>query len=316
MTITGNVFNIQRFSIHDGPGIRTTVFLKGCPLHCFWCHNPEGVCPKAEVQFFPNRCIMCGMCEEICEHDAHHFQDGVHTYDREQCVTCGECVKECAAGALQMAGEEMTVEKVVEEIMRDRAFYETSHGGVTLSGGEPMLQRHFSHAILTACRAEGISTAIETTASARWEHILEMLQVTDLVMMDLKHMDSDKHRAATGVRNELILANARRLAGETNKPLFFRIPVVPGVNATTEEIGAIGAFVQELTAARRESCAARDEQPAPITLELLPFHRMAGDKYASLGMEYQANSLNTPPRDEMLVLADAARQHSIEVIYR
>ncbi len=310
MTITGIVFNIQRFSIHDGPGIRTTVFLKGCPLQCFWCHNPEGLKLKPEVQFFPQRCILCGECVAICQQDAHSIavaEPGtapLHTYDRERCIRCGECIEACCAEAVQFAGKETTVEAVVAEALRDRAFYETSNGGVTLSGGEPMLQPDFTRAILQACKAEGVHTAIETSAHCSWELLQKVLPVTDLIMMDIKHLDSEKHRWATGVPNHRILENAQKLA-QTGMPIIFRIPVIPTVNDTPEEVSAIAAFV----------AACRANNPR-VSLELLPFHRLAGDKYASLGFDYRANDLKTPPKEQMAAFLAVAKQHLAEVISR
>jgi len=309
LSVTGVVFNIQRFSIHDGPGIRTTVFLKGCPLHCFWCHNPEGIRPEPEIQFFPSRCIGCGECLKVCPEGAHELRDGVHIFHRERCVACGQCAALCYAGALEMIGQRMTVDEVLEEVLRDRAFYATSGGGVTLSGGEPLLQREFTLAILERSKAEGLHTAIETAANCRWDHLAELLPVTDLIMMDIKHMDADKHRAATGVSNGRILDNARRLA-QTDKPIIFRVPVVPTVNDEPEQVAAIARFVRSLVEARSDDgrCAAAD-----ISLELLPFHRLATDKYRSLDMEYRAHGLETPTREHMAELVEVARAHSVTV---
>jgi len=310
MTVSGLVFDIQRFSVHDGPGIRTTVFLKGCSLHCFWCHNPEGLRMTPEVQFLPNRCLGCGACVAACEHDGQHLDDGVRSFERERCVACGACVEACVAEALTLAGKQMTAEAVVAEVMRDRVFYETSGGGVTLSGGEPALQPDFSAAILAQCKAEGLHTAIETCGHIPWSGLEALLPVTDLVMMDLKHVDSAKHRAATGAGNERILANARQLA-LTRKPLIFRTPVVPGVNDTPAEIEAIAAFVRELVSLR--AISSNGNGPAEISWELLPFHRLAADKYRSLGLDYRARELNPPPKDQMAVLAEAAQSSGVVV---
>jgi pyruvate formate lyase activating enzyme len=302
--MNGIVFDIRRFSIHDGPGIRTTVFLKGCPLRCFWCHNPEGLRPKPEIQFFSSRCIGCGECVRACPEGAQGLsaEDG-RVFNRELCVVCGQCVETCYPGGLQITGQAMTVEEVVLEVLKDRTFYETSNGGVTLSGGEPLLQAEFSLALLRRCLEEGLHTAVETTGFARWETLAEFLPLTDLFLMDLKHMDEAKHRQATGVSNERILANARQLA-QSGKPVLFRVPVVPGVNDTPAEIAAIAQFVQELAA---------QAEPGRIELELLPFHRMATDKYTSLGMDYRARELQTPPKEQMAALAEAARQVGVAV---
>ena len=317
---TGYICNIQRFSVHDGPGIRTTVFLKGCTLRCFWCHNPESIRPKLEVQFFPNRCIRCAACVEACPEGAQAFdENGMRVFHREKCVACGACVDVCYAEALVFSGKAMTAEAVVDEILLDRAFYENSGGGVTLSGGEPALQVEFSREILERCRAAGLHTAIETAANAPWESLAALLPLTDLVMMDLKHMDAAKHHDATGAPNALLLANARRLA-ETDKSILFRIPIIPTVNDTLEEVAAIAAFVRELVELRaaqhNANCANSSAAgvPAPITLELLAFHRMAGDKYNSLGWDYRAANLTPPAKELIAALADAASAQGIPVL--
>lgn len=286
-SVSGIVFDIQRFSIHDGPGIRTTVFLKGCSLRCFWCHNPEGIRMQPEIRFDPARCIGCGACVVACTHGGQTLDaEGHRTYDRSVCVVCGQCVEECFAEGLVLTGKTLTAGQVVADVLRDRAFYETSGGGVTLSGGDPALQPAFSAAILAACKAEGLHTAIETAGNYPWSWLADLLPHTDLVMMDLKHMDPEQHRAATGVTNERVLATAERLAVETDKPLLFRVPVVPGVNDADADVTAIAAYVQRLVAARRAV-----GQATSITLELLAFHRLASQKYQSLGLDYRAASL-------------------------
>lgn len=294
--VTGTVTNIQRFSIHDGPGIRTTVFLKGCNLRCFWCHNPETLRPQPELQIFASRCIGCGECFRRCPQGAHVIVDGQRKFLREKCIACGTCAETCYAQALQIVGEVKTVDQVVEEILRDRAFYETSKGGVTISGGEPLLQRDFTYGILAVCREEGIHTAIETAANFPWERVASILPVTDLVMMDIKLMDSEKHRECTGVPNERILANAERL-GQQPIPLIVRTPIIPGVNDTPEEIAAIAAFVSKL--------------PNLVYYELLPFHPMATSKYDSLDMDYRARNLKPPSKEKMDALTQVAAQYGI-----
>lgn len=306
MSITGLVFDIQRFSVHDGPGIRTTVFLKGCSLRCFWCHNPEGLRMTPEVRFLPERCLACGACVAACEHDGQHLDASGRSFARERCVACGACVEACVTEALTLAGRQMTAAAVLAEALRDRVFYETSGGGVTLSGGEPALQPAFAREILALSKGEGLHTAIETCGNVPWENLDALLPFTDLVMMDLKQMDAEQHRAATGAGNERILANARRLA-QTARPLIFRTPVVPGVNDTAAAIAAIAGFIAELAADRNR--AGR----ADIAWELLPFHRLAGDKYRSLGLEYRARDLNPPPKDVMHALAETARASGVTV---
>ncbi|MEM2111061.1 MAG: glycyl-radical enzyme activating protein, partial [Candidatus Bathyarchaeia archaeon] len=217
--VKGCVFDIQRFSVHDGPGIRTVVFLKGCSLHCFWCQNPEGIHLKPEIMFFPERCIACGKCVAICPEKSHVIKDGIHYFLREKCTSCGKCVEVCYAGALQLTGKEMTVDEVLDEVLKDRKFYEISGGGVTLSGGDVVVQHEFAYAILERCKTEGLHTAIETAANCEWKVLENLLPVTDLIMMDIKLLDPKKHKEVTGVSNERILENAQKLS-KTDKPLI------------------------------------------------------------------------------------------------
>jgi len=293
----GIVFNIQRFSVHDGPGIRTTVFLKGCTLHCFWCHNPESIRLKPDLQFYPERCVGCGHCVAACPNGVHVLENGQHTMLRERCAVCGKCVEECYSQALTMAGKPMSVEAVVEEVLRDREFYRVTGGGVTLSGGEPALQARFSHAILAACHAEGIHTVVETAANVPWEDLALVLSETDQVLLDVKLMDSERHREAVGSRNERILANARKMDA-LGIPLVVRVPVVPGVNDNEEDIRAIAAFARTLANARE--------------LVLIPFHRLGEGKYHSLGLDYRAHGLATPARERLEALASRARESGLE----
>jgi pyruvate formate lyase activating enzyme len=224
-------------------------------------------------------------------------------YHRELCVTCGACVEVCYPEGLQLTGKEMTVSAVLAEVLQDRPFYESSQGGVTLSGGEPMLQHAFTLEVLARCKTEGLHTAVETTTLTRWEHIASALPLTDLFMVDIKHMDPDRHKDATGVSNELILDNIRKL-NATGKPIIFRVPVVPTVNDTPEAVGAIALFIRELMAERADGGKV-------LSLELLPFHRLASDKYHSLGLDYCAAELQTPGREQMQELVEAAQVHGV-----
>jgi pyruvate formate lyase activating enzyme len=298
--LTGIVTNIQRFSIHDGPGIRTTVFLKGCNLRCFWCHNPETLARKPQLQIFPDRCISCGECFVRCPQGAHIMNDGQRTFLREVCLGCGTCAETCYAECLVLVGEVKTVDEVVDVVMRDLPFYETSEGGVTLSGGDPLCQLDFSRAVLTRCREEGLHTAIETAANVPWERLASILPLTDLVMMDIKLMDAARHRECTGVPNERILENARCL-GEQPYPLIVRTPIIPGVNDNEADVAAIAEFVSTL--------------PNLLYYELLPFHPLASGKYDSLDMDYRARQLKRPEKEQMAALAEAAQRFEIEVKY-
>jgi len=286
MTITGLIFDIQRFSLHDGPGIRTTVFFKGCSLRCFWCHNPEGLKHKIEIQFQVNRCIYCGSCVTNCPEHAHTVSEGEHLYNRTMCVTCGECIDSCYADALRIVGRQVTVREVLSEVLADRAFYETSGGGVTLSGGDPALQPEFASELLRACKDEEIHTAIETAGNVPWRTLSKILPYTDLVMMDIKIIDPEEHRLATGMSNELILQNAMRLA-DSEIPIWIRTPIIPTVNDTIQEILSIAEFISEMVAVRNKNRV----ESGNIEWELLPFHKLAGDKYRGLGLAYKAGDL-------------------------
>jgi pyruvate formate lyase activating enzyme len=306
--MNGTVFNIQRFSIHDGPGIRTTVFLKGCSLHCFWCHNPEGICLQPQIQFFAERCINCGACVGACQHGANSVQDGKLQFDRSRCQECGECIDTCYAEARALVGKEMSPAEVFQEILKDRDYYASSAGGVTLSGGEPVLQPEFSGEVLALCKQAGLHTAIETAGNVPWKDLQALLPVVDLILMDLKQMDSARHRAAVGVSNERLLKNAQNLAAQSAIPIQFRIPVIPGVNDSPADVAATASFVRGLAGAR-----AAAGNPGKITLDLLPFHRLAGDKYRSLDQDHRASSLTPPSKEKMEELVHIVRAHGIEI---
>ena len=277
--------------------------MKGCTLHCFWCHNPESQRIKPEIQFYPERCIACGNCVEVCPRGNHFLVPDEatgtvqHIYHRERCESCGKCAAVCYSQALTYAGRSMTVDEVMTEIRRDVAFYGATGGGVTLSGGEPVLQAEFSTEILRACHAEGLHTVVETAAHVPWRDLEMVLAETDLVLLDIKLMDSARHREAIGAGNERILENARRMDA-LGIPIVPRVPVVTGVNDSPEDIAAIADFVATLRNARE--------------LVLLPFHRLAEGKYQSLGKSYRASGLAIPEPSHMQALAAAARARGIQ----
>lgn len=262
----GIVFNIQGYSIHDGPGIRTTVFLKGCPLRCFWCQNPESQDIKPEILFNKNICTSCGECVKACPNGASILSETSVIIDRNKCTGCGKCVDVCPAQARSLAGKSLTVDEVMVEILRDKKFYDESGGGVTLSGGEPSVQFEFAVDILQRCKKEGIHTALETCGCVSWQILQQLLEYTDLVLFDVKCIDPKKHHEATGQFNELILENAKKIA--RLKPMRVRVPLIPGFNDSEEEIKTIVEFV------RREL--------GSIEIDLLQYNILGEGKYSRL----------------------------------
>lgn len=277
----GIVFDLQRFSLHDGPGIRTIVFLKGCPLACRWCSNPESQQRDPQLMFISNNCIGCKRCISVCSVGALDFSNPFPiNYDK--CRACGKCVRVCYSGALNMAGAAKTVEDVLAELKKDTVHYRRSGGGITLSGGESLVQAEFAEQLLKGCKANGWHTAIETTAFANEEALKRVLPWLDLVLLDIKHMDHNKHKEYTGQSNEIILRNARIIA-RSNVPTIIRVPVIPGFNDSVENIQAIANFACSLENVKE--------------MHLLPYHRLGQNKYKYLNREYKAKDL-TPLTDE------------------
>ncbi|HEY93534.1 MAG TPA: glycyl-radical enzyme activating protein [Dehalococcoidia bacterium] len=239
----GIVFNIQHYSIHDGPGIRTSVFLKGCFLRCIWCQNPESQSLKPDLFYFEERCTGCGRCAATCPANAIEIIETKSYTDRGKCNGAGECIQVCPNDARNLMGKEMTAQEVFQKVKGDELFYKRSNGGVTLTGGEPLFQPDFSKNILLLCRQAGIHTAIETCGFADWEQFKDVLQYTDLVLFDLKHMNSEKHCEYTGIPNELILENVRKIHHELGIPIRARIPVIPGYNDSVQDIHEFAKFV-------------------------------------------------------------------------
>ncbi len=234
------ITDIQRFSLNDGPGIRTTVFFKGCNMHCTWCHNPETLSADADILQYPAKCIGCGKCFAVCPSGAQTVVDGKHTIDREKCIKCGKCTEVCYAEALVKSGKEMTVEDIMFHIRQDKAYYDASGGGVTLSGGEVLCHVPFAVELARACHAEGISVAIESNLSFPYEHIKPLLDEVDVIMADIKLMDDEAHKIYTGISNKTVLENVKRIG---NIPMIIRTPLIPGVTATKENLEAISHFL-------------------------------------------------------------------------
>lgn len=266
--MTGRVVEIKRLAIHDGPGLRTTLFLKGCSLACRWCHNPETIAAKPEIGFLAAKCVACGDCVQACPTGAHAIVDGVHTFDRSRCIACGKCVEACLPGALEFYGREMTVAEAAAAVLEDRTFYAQSGGGVTLSGGEPLLQAEFCASLCRELRGQGIHCAIDTAGAVPWDAFAAVLPHVDLFLFDLKHMDAERHREGTGRDNRRILENLGHLAAQ-GVPIEIRIPLVPGCNDDTANVQATGAFLAAL--------------PVVPPVRLLSYHALARSKYAAIG---------------------------------
>ena len=263
-------FDIQRNSFVDGPGIRTTVFFKGCNLKCAWCHNPESQSAKPQMMFYKDKCTGCGKCKSVCP------------YHLEQCELCGKCTLYCPVDARMVCGKEHTVDEVLQEVLKDKAFYETSGGGVTFSGGECMLQIDFLVEILKKCKENGIHTAVDTAGHIPFESFEKILPYTDLFLYDIKIFDSQKHKQYVGVSNELILENLKKLF-ERKAKLWIRIPIIPDVNDSIEEIQKIKDFLKTIG--------------TPEKIELLPYHAMGENKYRAIGKEPQI--FKTPDAENM-----------------
>ena len=271
--MTGTIFEIKRFAVHDGDGIRTTVFLKGCPLKCVWCHNPEGISFQHQTAYLAHKCISCGECVTACPAGCHSAANGIHTFHRDNCTACGICSKICFGEAMLHYGEEKTVEELMPLLLEDRVFYGDT-GGVTLSGGECLMQGDFCLALLKKLKAEGINTAVDTCGHVPWETVERVVPYTDMFLYDIKAFTEETHLRCTGRSNRLILENLRRL-DRAGANLEIRIPCVPGYNL--EEMPAIAALLSSLS--------------APPRVRLLPCHNYAGAKYASLGLE---NTMPSP----------------------
>ncbi|MCT4534180.1 glycyl-radical enzyme activating protein [Halodesulfovibrio sp.] len=294
--LTGTVFDIQRFSVHDGNGIRTLVFLKGCPLHCMWCQNPESMSPKPELMRLPHLCIGCGKCIEKCPENVFSIDsEGAFIVERDKCTYCGECVAHCYAGAMTIVGRYMTVDDVMEEVERDRHFYETSGGGVTFSGGEPTMQAEFLLECLCEAHRRGLHTAIETCAMVRSDVFERILEHTDLVLTDIKHMDSAQHKRLTGASNELVLRNISNAAA-MGKKLRIRVPLIPGCNDSVENIEATAKFVSSL-GSNVES------------LDILPYHRLGEPKWEQLDRTYPLHGIEPNAKETVLAMHEVAQKY-------
>ena len=290
--VEGRIFDIQFFSIHDGPGIRTTVFFKGCPLNCRWCHNPESIKPDPEIGFSPAKCIGCGACVNECVHGAHRFEGEIHVYDRDVCRACGRCVSVCDTAALEMAGRRVSVREVIDEVLKDRAFYETSNGGITLSGGEPLWQAEFACAVLTAARDEGLHTCVDTSGHVPWNVLKNFPRLTDLFLYDIKCLDDELHSELTGVGSGLILDNLQRLDAR-GADILIRVPFIPDINVHE-------GFVEGLAKLYRAMKNCRG-------VEVLPYHELAQSKYERFGKPFLGQDVKSPTDEVVGVFVDTLR---------
>jgi pyruvate formate lyase activating enzyme len=289
---SGCVFNIQRYSVQDGPGIRATVFLKGCPLECWWCHNPESQSPRPELIVLEGRCIRCGECVKVCP-----ARKDVEP-DEYACRGCGACVEACPTTARRMVGRAMTVGEVVKEVLKDRVFYEESGGGVTFSGGEPLVQARFLFGLLDACRAEGLRTAVDTCGYAPREDLLACAARTDLFLYDLKVMDEAQHREYTGVSNALILENLEALA-RARARIWLRVPLIPGLNDAPEQLDALAKYAASV--------------PGVEQVNLLPHHETGIEKSRRLGKRRRLGRIGSPTMKRVAAAAEPFRALGLNV---
>jgi len=294
------VFDIKRFAVHDGPGIRTTLFLKGCPLNCRWCHNPEGIAPDRQLWYFPNQCLKCGDCLSVCPEDALSLHDGGIQIHRDKCISCGKCTEICPTEALHFLGRTMDLDEIEEELLKDLPFFEESGGGITLSGGEPLKRIEEAAQILERMNRRGIHTAVESSLFVSHSSLKSILPFVDYFLADLKLIDSDEHSLYTDVPNEKILDNIRLLA-ETEKDVLIRIPLIPGFTDGIANLEGIGDFLNSLNRA--------------LPVELMNFNPLARDKFRILGRPYEPAGVDKPfSREDMDRFREILNRKGIQVL--
>ena len=295
----GTIFNIQKFSLNDGPGIRTVVFFKGCPLRCRWCSNPESQLIRPQIMWDPQQCLHCGHCQEVCPRTAARHENNQVMIDTGLCTGCLLCANSCPAGALKSEGRLSTVEDIMKIILQDLPFYEESGGGITLSGGEFLSQPAFASALLRACREEGINTCCETTGYAPQEIFAQVIPYLDEILFDVKHYDSETHRKGTGVGNELILSNLSYAISQ-GKDVLPRIPVIPGFNDSDGDAAALADCLKKAGAGR---------------CQLLPFHQFGENKYTQLGREYALKDVSALHKEDLAGYRDILIRKGIDAFF-
>jgi pyruvate formate lyase activating enzyme len=294
----GLVFDIKKYAIHDGPGIRTTVFFKGCPLNCLWCHNPESWRGNFELSFRKDRCLGCGRCVEECQNGAISLVENYAVTDAKKCIFCGRCPDVCPVCAREIIGSEMTVGEVMGEVEKDVIFYDQSGGGVTFSGGEPLMQPDFLLALLNQCRELNIHTAVDTSCYSESKIIELVVKKADLFLCDIKHMDNEMHRRFTGVENILILENIRRIS-QAGKKIIIRIPIIPDFNDGPENIEETGEFTASLEGVGR--------------IDILPFNRGGIEKSTRLAGGTESMQFEAPDEEQMSLIAESLKKYVFEV---
>lgn len=279
----GLIFDIQRFSVHDGPGVRTTFFLKGCPLRCGWCHNPEGLEGRVQLQFLAENCILCGDCRDACLRNVHDFEEETHRVDFSRCDTCGKCVESCPSGALRLAGQRISPKEAVQAALRDQPFYGKT-GGVTFSGGECSMQPEFLLETLALCKEAGLHTAVDTCGLMPEETLRKLMKLADLFLYDIKAATPEVHKGGTGADNTAILQNYRLLMEEGCR-VWVRVPVIGGFNASETEMGKIATFLKE--------------HPGVEQIELMPYHKLGTGKYPQIGRPKPDDSCRMVSHNQM-----------------
>ncbi len=299
MDVTGILLDPKRFAVHDGPGIRTTFFLKGCPLHCIWCHNPESISPKPEMAFYQHKCVNCGECIPVCRNNSQVLLEGKHLFKHDLCLSCGDCEKSCLGYAMKLYGKRVSVKECLKIAIEDYEFYQNSNGGVTLSGGEPLLQNVFAISLLVALKQQNIHTALDTSCFIPQSVLADSLEFTDMYLVDFKHADTTQHKLLTGQGNELIRDNLSFLS-KHGKHIEIRIPFVPGCNDSTDNMHETGVFLSSINVDR---------------VRLLPYHSFARSKYLAISKKDTMPSVDSPTTEQLDSAVDILQKYGLNAIH-